>query len=326
MQGNGRLEADQGTGRARVGQPSWHRIDRSFRLMHGMQARLAHQLGQHDGKIAQAGFAAAADIERYVRGCRLGGQYVGPGDIAAVHHVHRLMPVAEDDRRLPRLDAFHPPYQHLGIAPVDIHSRTVHIEVAETDAIESVHLGEHPRQTLAEQLCHAIERAVAVGVVIFRRRKGFGQTVNRGRGGHHHLAHPERNTGLEQVESRVDHHLHRAARFRGTLRDAQRRHVKHGVGAGEQLAHQRAVANVSLAQNDRTARPCAVEIFRPTAHHVVYRNDFPAAAVDETIDGVRADEPGTPRHYHLAVAQDQLRHRQILSPISARTPPSGRSS
>ena len=59
--------------------------------------------------------------------------------------------VAEDQRRLPVGDPLHPPDQHLGVEPVDVHARAVDVEVAQHHVVEPVHGPEAAQHALVER-------------------------------------------------------------------------------------------------------------------------------------------------------------------------------
>ena len=79
--------------------------------------------------------------------------------------------VAEDERRLPRLDPLHPPDQDLGVQAVDIHPRAVHVEVAQRDVVQAAHGVEAAQQALVEGLGRPVQGVVGVGVVALRSRE-----------------------------------------------------------------------------------------------------------------------------------------------------------
>ena len=94
-----------------------------------------------------------------------GREQVGAGDVVDEDEVHRLGAVAEDQRRLARVDPLHPADEHLGVHAVDVHPRAVHVEVAQRDVVEAVHVVEAAQQALVEDLRRAVERPVGVRVV-----------------------------------------------------------------------------------------------------------------------------------------------------------------
>src|SRR4051812_47919164 len=101
---------------------------------------------------------------------RFSSENIGARDIPNMDEVHRLLAIAEDNRRLPGFQALHPPNQNLGVAPMDIHPISVDIEVSESDVIEPMRVIERPQQSLVERLGSTIERSVVVGVLPLRRR------------------------------------------------------------------------------------------------------------------------------------------------------------
>ena len=102
---------------------------------------------------------AAGDVEDAVGDVGGRGEDVGPGDVVDVDEVHRLRPVAEDQRRLPGGDALHPAHEHLGVDAVDVHPRAVDVEVAQRHVVEAVHLVEAAEHPLVEDLGRAVDRA-----------------------------------------------------------------------------------------------------------------------------------------------------------------------
>ena len=87
----------------------------------------------------QARLVAAGDVVDALDDVALRGQDVGAGDVPGVDEVHRLLSVAEDQRRLPVGDALHPADEHLGVEAVDVHPRPVDVEVAQRHVVEPVH-------------------------------------------------------------------------------------------------------------------------------------------------------------------------------------------
>src|SRR3954447_20056445 len=104
---------------------------------------------------------------------RFSSENIGARDIPNVNEVHCLLAITKDNRNLPRLKALHPPNQHFGVAPMDIHTISVDIEVSEGDVVEPVHVIERPKESLIERLGSAIERSVVVGTLPLGRRKIF---------------------------------------------------------------------------------------------------------------------------------------------------------
>ena len=80
-------------------------------------------------------------VDRVVR-IALHRQHVGPGDVADVDEVHRRRPVAVDLRPPALLGAVQPADEDLGVRPGQVHPRAVHVEVAQADAGQAVHVVE----------------------------------------------------------------------------------------------------------------------------------------------------------------------------------------
>src|ERR1700738_1033911 len=92
---------------------------------------------------------------------------------------YRLLAVAEDNRRLARFQALHPPDQHFGVASVDIHAIAIDGEISEGNIIEPVHLIERAKQAFVESLRGAVECPVVIGTLPLCRRKLLGHSVDR---------------------------------------------------------------------------------------------------------------------------------------------------
>ena len=99
-------------------------------------------------------------------------------DVADEYEIHRLSAVAENQARFAGGEALHPADHDLRVDAECVHPRTVHIEVAQRDIVQSVHFVEAAQQPLAVTLRRAINRTIAVAVVMFRRRELFGLAVN----------------------------------------------------------------------------------------------------------------------------------------------------
>ena len=74
--------------------------------------------------------------------------------------------VAEDHRRLAGRDALHPADEHFGVGAVHVHARSVDVEVAQRDVVQSVHVGEAAQQPFVERLGGAVDRAVVVRMMV----------------------------------------------------------------------------------------------------------------------------------------------------------------
>jgi hypothetical protein len=109
---------------------------------------------------------------------------------------------------------------------------------------------------------------------------------------------------LEQVEGRVDHHLHRQPGLGGAMGDAQCRLVEDGVDPVDQPGHDRAVADVEIDQADAAAGHRPRQVFRPAADHVVDNDDLGTPGRDELVDDPRPDETGPTGHQHTLVGQN----------------------
>ena len=84
-------------------------------------------------------------------------------------------------------------------------------------------------------------------------------------------------------------------RLGGAVGDAQGRLVEDQIAASHQLAHQPPVADVALDQLHAAAAQRIGQVRRPAAHHVVDGDDAAAAGGHQSVDDVRADEPGAAR-------------------------------
>ena len=143
--------------------------------------RVSNLLDQRRSELSKACFSAARHVEHVVAGVRFGSENIGPGNISDVDKIHRLLAVAENNRRLSRLQSFHPADQHFRVASMDIHSVAIDVEIPECDVIKPVHIIECTKQAFVEGFRSAVERPVAVRVVPLGRRKLFSHSVDRSR-------------------------------------------------------------------------------------------------------------------------------------------------
>ena len=237
-------------------------------------------LDKHLGELSQAGLGAARDVEDLVGDVGLSRQDVGAGDVLDVDEVHGLLAVAEDHRRLARVDALHPADQHLGVDAVDVHARPVDVEVAQGHVVEAVHVVEAAQQALVEDLGRPVEGPVVVGVVGFRGRELLRHPVDGGGGGGDDLLHLVFDAQLQEVKGGVDHDLHGVAWVLGALGDAQGGHVKDQVRVADQLLHEGAVADVGLDQADPSGGHGICEVLRagraPCCRWRRFRSSLPA--------------------------------------------------
>ena len=102
---NRRPETEQPFGLIGRGQPSRHRIDRSFRGKLRIDFLAAHRPGKSLRQLQEARLGATRDVEDLIACGRLCAQYIGARDVANMDEIHGLPPVAKDYRRLTRFEA-----------------------------------------------------------------------------------------------------------------------------------------------------------------------------------------------------------------------------
>src|SRR6516165_601841 len=88
-------------------------------------------------QVVQAGLNSRAYIEYLVRNIALCGQKISPSNIVNINEVHCLTAVPEDQRRGVAFDCVQPTNQYLGVNPRHVHSRTVNVEVAQSDVVQA---------------------------------------------------------------------------------------------------------------------------------------------------------------------------------------------
>ncbi len=121
---------------ARVGEPPRNLVDRPLRA--DVRPHLgAHHLDQHLGEL-QAGSSRVplATLKTSSLASAAAASTLERATSLDVDEVHRLRAVAEDQWRLAGFDALHPTHQHLGVDAVDVHARSVHVEVAQRHVVE----------------------------------------------------------------------------------------------------------------------------------------------------------------------------------------------
>src|SRR5882672_9584310 len=111
------------------------------------------------------------------------------------------------------------------------------------------------------------------------------------------------NAELEQIESRLHHDLNRQTWLGRTMGYSQRRLVKDYVGCLRERRQQVAVADIAMYQTNRSSRRRALQVFGPSANHVVQGNDFDTALVAQQIDDVGADESSSASHQNALSLQ-----------------------
>ena len=114
-----------------VGQPARHGIDAALRPVLGLQIRRPSPSSSAAASSRSDVSVPLATLNTSSLDVGLQRQHVGPGDVVDVDEVHRLLAVAEDQRRLAGGDALHPADQHFGVLAVDVHARAVDVEVAQ---------------------------------------------------------------------------------------------------------------------------------------------------------------------------------------------------
>ena len=82
--------------------------------------------------------------------------------------------------RLTGFQSFHPSDQHFRVSAVDIHPRSVDVEISKCDIIETLHIVESAKQSFVKSLRCAVEGPIVIRVVILGRRKLFRHAIDRG--------------------------------------------------------------------------------------------------------------------------------------------------
>ena len=164
-------------------------------------------------------------------------------------------------------------YQHFGVFAVDVHSRTVHVEIAKGHIREPVHVVKRAEHPLVGDLCGPVQGAIVVGMMRFGSGEDFGHAVDRGRRGGDDFLDPRLNARLEHVQRAVDQHLHALAGLLGALGDADGGLVKHAVDAVEIRPDAREAANVLFDQLDPAASERRLDVPACSAGQIVHEQD-----------------------------------------------------
>ncbi len=259
-----------------------------------------HRGEQGVGQAPQRDLAGAGDVVDPVGDGGGGGQQVGPGDVLGVDEVHRLGPVAEDQRRLSGGDPLHPADEHLGVPAVHVHPGPVHVEVAQRDVVQAGHGVEGAQQALVEDLGRPVQGVVVVRVVVLGRREDLGEAVDGGGGRGDHLADADLGGRLDHVEGAVHHDLQGEPGLGGALGDPDRGQVEEQVGARvEELAQQGAVADVAVHHPQLPGGGDLAgvrEVGLPAPDEVVEHDHLAGAALDQLVHHGGADGAGPAGH------------------------------
>ncbi len=96
-----------------------------------------------------------------------------------MHEIHRLESIAEYGGTHSGIDAFHPSDQYLCVLPMNIHPRPVHIEIAQRDVWQAIHVVETAEQSLVKGLRCTVQRAIIVGMMALLDRKVLRHAIYR---------------------------------------------------------------------------------------------------------------------------------------------------
>src|ERR1700730_9187909 len=123
-------------------QTARHRINGPLGSKLWGQAISAHHHSERLCQLRDASFLATRNVEHFIADIRFRTQNVGARHVANVYEVHRLLAVAEYDRRLTSRQPLHPSNEHLGISAMDIHAFPIDVEIPECDVVEPIHIVE----------------------------------------------------------------------------------------------------------------------------------------------------------------------------------------
>src|SRR6185437_8930117 len=130
-------------------------------------------------QLDKARFGTAAYV-KYLIGYRTdGGEEVGSGDVLGEDEIHGLRAIPEDERRFACRDPLHPSDQHLGVEPMDVHTRSIDVEVTEGHVIQPPHRVKAAQQALVEHLRRPVDGVVSVRMLALSSRKLLRQAVDR---------------------------------------------------------------------------------------------------------------------------------------------------
>ena len=116
-------------------------------------------------QIEQAGFDSRPDVVDAIGRGRTSGQQIGPSHISNVDEIHGLTAIAEYHGWLADIQAFHPADQYFCVFSVQIHARSIDVEIAQSDVVQAMHVIECTEQALVEQLGRPVKRAIVVWVM-----------------------------------------------------------------------------------------------------------------------------------------------------------------
>ncbi len=279
---------------ARRGEAPGRDVDVAGRAVFGLEVGI-HDFEERSCQTVETRLGLARDVEHLVGDVALRREQVGPRDVVDVDEVHRLAAVAEDQRRLARGDALHPAHEHLGVDAVDVHPRSVHVEVAQGHVVEAVHRVVAAEGALEEHLQRAVQRGVRVGVVVFLGGEVGGLAVDRGRRRGDDLVDLACDRGVEHVHRAAAQDVEREARILGALGDADRGLVEHDVDAAGGVHHHRRVAEIAFDHRDRAAVDRRREVRHAAPREVVEHADLFGLERDQLVGDRRADESGAAR-------------------------------
>src|SRR5204863_5853629 len=100
--------------------------------------------------LEQASFGTARDVEYFVADARFDAQNICASYIADVNEVHSLFTVPINDRPSPSFQTFHPANEHFRISAVNVHARTIGIEVSKGDIVEPIGFVECAQEAFSE--------------------------------------------------------------------------------------------------------------------------------------------------------------------------------
>jgi len=262
---------------------------------------------------------AAGDVDRLPGGERgPRRQQIGLDHVVHVGEIARLLPVAIDERALPAEDVREEDGNHGRVLGIRRLPRTEHVEVAQGDGLEAVHVVEYPEIFFAGELRHAIggDRDWAL---ILALGQVSGVAVHRGRAGEDDPPHARRVRGDQQVERARHVHLvgERGIGDRALDR-GQGRLVEHELDSGHRPLDDLRLPQVAREHFQAVARGLELEIPAVAGREVV--EDPNAVSVAEEPRGkVRTDESGAAcdedlLHAYLPRWGSRAQRRTIWSP------------